>query len=94
MTTLEKEYENQIEEQVKDGEKAAKTVRKALLFVMSVCNEVIGQIDHGRVVDRALFDAADGLVICAQNAIADIEADDFGDDVRRDMKGVKDGENA
>lgn len=90
MTEFEERYEKHLEDRVKDQDKAVKVVRNALMYVMSVCNEVVDQIDHGRVVDRPLFDAADGLVICAQNAIADIDADEFGDSVRRDISKEKD----
>lgn len=56
---------------------------QGLLFVRDVCDEVMEQIDKGRVVDAALFDAIDGLIICAQNAVADEQIDEKGDQLRR-----------
>lgn len=62
---------------------------QGLLFVRDVCDEVMEQIDKGRVIDAALYDAIDGLLVCAQNAIASEELDSIGDKLRTNIREAK-----
>lgn len=86
MTTFEERYEQHLEDRVKDKAKATQVVLAAMRYVRNVCDAVIEQLENGRVVDRALFGVADGLVIYAQNALEDESADEIGDGIRLDIQ--------